>query len=238
MGDSSKQTVIWDAVNGTGKPWNFVNQHNVALAMRGGQCCHDCDNPTNYVKLSMFDPRRAGGVPALMRLNDIVFFDEAGITAGVNHGYLRPFCNCCMRTSCPWVEDSCCHGPCEVMESQSPPELREINCAELAPIETFCTREAGPQGSAALVGRALEAADLIQLCPCKQFFVFKNNPHCMVCIAAMAAGRAGDCMVCKEPGAGTKTSCCNQFLHSYCSNKLRMKKAECPHCKVKDYIVA
>ena len=76
--------------------------------------------------------------------------------------------------------------------------------------ETFCTREAGPQGSAALVGRALEAADLIQLCPCKQFFVFKNNPHCMVCIAAMAAGRAGECMVCKEPGAEIGRASCRE----------------------------
>lgn len=182
------------------------------------------------------DPRLVGGVSASMRLNDTVFFDEAGITAGVNHGYLRPFCNCCMRTNCPWDEDMCCNGPCEAEGVESiPAEMREIKFSHNKAITTFRSKKAADAGHA-LVRTVLEDADEIVLCPCKQFFAFKDNTHCMVCIAATAAERAGECMVCNESGASTKTSCCSQFLHSFCNKKIR--KAECPHCKVKEYIVA
>ena len=206
-------TMIWDTVvvagNAEEKWWKFVNRDGIALAISGAENVIQ-GNKVQVAELHMIDPRRVGGVAAWWNMACESDFDAVGVSAGLNHGYLRMFFD--------GAEDG--HDMREMILRNGDRPLIRIYGGR--------SKEEGP----ALVARIIQAADELVLCPCKQMFAFKNNPHCMVCIAAISAGRAGECVVCKRAGAWTKTSCCNQFLHSQCNNKVQrmMRKWECPNC--------
>jgi len=162
------------------------------------------------------------------------------MTAGINHGYIQAYCGHCFQSGNCQFDDSCANERAENTSSCSDPSTRDIRFRIGA--KPVWRQELSVEAADPGVGSALEAAYSLTLCPCKQFFALsptENDALCMTCIASIAVGRAGECMVCKEPGTSTKTSCCKQYMHVFCSAKDRDERPDqgCPHCKTKPYVV-